>query len=124
MFSVDDRAANVVTTVALFLIVAVIIYLARGTLFVLFLSLLFSYLLEPAVGLAQQHTRLGRKNRTWAIDNSEVPAHSSACQWLGKLYENEKKPELAVDAYRTALTLDPENKAVQQALKRLQNQKK
>jgi tetratricopeptide (TPR) repeat protein len=57
-------------------------------------------------------------------DNSEVPAHSSAYQWLGKLYENEKKPELAVDAYRTALTLDPENKAVQQALKRLQNQKK
>jgi predicted PurR-regulated permease PerM len=67
MFSVDDRAANVVTTVALFLIVAAVIYLARGTLFVLFLSLLFSYLLEPAVGLAQQHTRLGRKNRTWAI---------------------------------------------------------
>lgn len=67
MFSVDDRAANVVTTVALFLIVATVIYLARGALFVLFLSLLFSYLLEPAVGLAQQHTRLGRKNRMWAI---------------------------------------------------------
>jgi tetratricopeptide (TPR) repeat protein len=57
-------------------------------------------------------------------DNSEVPAHSSAYQWLGKLYENENKPDLAVDAYSTALTLDPENKAVQQALKRLQKQKK
>jgi predicted PurR-regulated permease PerM len=67
MFSVDDRAGNVVTTVALFLIVVAVLYLARGAFFVLFLSVLFSYLLEPAVKLAQQHTSLGRKNRTWAI---------------------------------------------------------
>jgi tetratricopeptide (TPR) repeat protein len=57
-------------------------------------------------------------------DNSEVPAHSSAYQWLGKLYENEKKPELAVDAYSTALTLDPKNKSARQALNRLPNNDK
>jgi predicted PurR-regulated permease PerM len=67
MLSIDDRAGNVVTTVFLFLIAAAILYLARGAFFILLLSLLFAYLLEPAVMLAQRHTRLGRRNRTWAI---------------------------------------------------------
>jgi predicted PurR-regulated permease PerM len=67
MLSIDDRAGNVVTTVFLFLIAAAILYLARGAFFILLLSLLFAYLLEPAVTLAQRHTRLGRRNRTWAI---------------------------------------------------------
>jgi predicted PurR-regulated permease PerM len=67
MFSIDDRAGNVVTTVALFLTAASILYLARGAFFILLLSVLFAYLLEPAVTLAQQHSRLGQKNRTWAI---------------------------------------------------------
>jgi len=67
MFSIDDRAGNVMTTVALFAIVAAILYLGRGALFILLLSLLFAYLLEPAVTLMQQHSWLGRKNRTWAI---------------------------------------------------------
>jgi predicted PurR-regulated permease PerM len=67
MFSIDDRAGNVVTTVALFLAAAAILYRARGAFFILLLSLLFAYLLEPAVRLMQQHSRLGRKNRTWAI---------------------------------------------------------
>ena len=67
MLSIDDRAGNVVTTVALFLIAAAVLYLARSACFILLLSLLFAYLLEPLVTLAQQHTRLGRRNRTWAI---------------------------------------------------------
>jgi len=67
MFSIDDRAGNVVTTVALFLIVATILYLARGAFFILLLSLLFAYLLEPAVSLIQRNSRLSRGNRTWAI---------------------------------------------------------
>ena len=58
---------NVVTTVALFLAAAAILYLARGAFFVLLLSLFFAYLLEPAVALVQRHSRLGQKNRTWAI---------------------------------------------------------
>ena len=67
MFAIDDRTGNVVTTAALFLIAASVLYLARGAFFVLLLSLFFAYLLEPAVTLVQQHSRLGRNNRTWAI---------------------------------------------------------
>ena len=53
-------------------------------------------------------------------DNSELPAHSSAYEWLGKLYENEKKPDLAAEQYKAALALDPQNKALREALKRVQ----
>jgi predicted PurR-regulated permease PerM len=67
MLSIDDRAGNVVTTVALFLIAAAVLYLARSAFFILLLSLLFAYVLEPLVTFTQRHTRLGRKNRTWAI---------------------------------------------------------
>ena len=67
MFSLDDRAGNVITTVALFVGAATILYLARGAFLILVLSVLFAYLLEPAVTLVQQHSPLGRKSRTWAI---------------------------------------------------------
>lgn len=67
MLSIDDRTGNAVTTVAVFLLAAAVLYLARGAFFILLLSLLFAYLLEPLVTFAQQHTRLGRRNRTWAI---------------------------------------------------------
>jgi tetratricopeptide (TPR) repeat protein len=53
-------------------------------------------------------------------ENSEVPAHASAYVWLGKIYENEQKPDLAAGQYQTALTLDPQNKSAREALKRLQ----
>jgi predicted PurR-regulated permease PerM len=67
MFSLDDRTGNIVTTVALFGVAAVILYLARGAFFILLLSLFFAYLLEPAVTLLQRRSRLARKNRAWAI---------------------------------------------------------
>jgi predicted PurR-regulated permease PerM len=67
MFAIDDRTGNIVTTVAVFLIAGLVLYLARGAFFILLLSLLFAYLLEPAVALAQRRFRLGPKNRTWAI---------------------------------------------------------
>jgi predicted PurR-regulated permease PerM len=67
MFSLDNRAGNVVTTVAVFVIGATILYLARGAFFILLLSIFFAYLLEPAVTLVQQHSPLGRKNRTLVI---------------------------------------------------------
>lgn len=67
MLSIDDRAGNIVTTVALFLIAAAVLYLARSAFFVLLLSLLFAYVLEPLVTFAQLHTRLGQRSRTWAI---------------------------------------------------------
>ena len=67
MFSLDDRAGNVVTTMALFLAAAAIVYLARCAFLILLLSLLFAYLLEPLVAWIEHHSRLGQKNRTWAI---------------------------------------------------------
>jgi predicted PurR-regulated permease PerM len=67
MFSLDDRAGNVITTVALFMAAAAILYLARRAFLILLLSLLFAYMVEPAVMLFQQRSPLGGKNRAWAI---------------------------------------------------------
>ena len=67
MFSLDDRAGNVVTTVTFFVVAMTILYMARVAFLILLLSLLFAYLLEPAVTSVQQHSRLSQKNRTWAI---------------------------------------------------------
>lgn len=67
MLSIDDRTGNAVTTVAVFLLAAAVLYLARGAFFILLLSLLFAYLLEPLVTLLQRHTHLGQKDRAWAI---------------------------------------------------------
>jgi predicted PurR-regulated permease PerM len=67
MFSIDDRAGNVVTTVALFLVAAGILYEARVAFLVLLGSILFAHLLEPTVAAVQLHSRLGRGNRNWAI---------------------------------------------------------
>ncbi|MGP0018317.1 MAG: tetratricopeptide repeat protein [Candidatus Sulfotelmatobacter sp.] len=53
-------------------------------------------------------------------DNSEVPEHSSAYAWLGRLFENEKKPDLAAQQYEAALALDPRNKTLREDLKRVQ----
>jgi predicted PurR-regulated permease PerM len=61
MFRIDDHAGNVVTTVALFVIAATILYIARGAFLILLLSLLFAYLLEPAVTWLHRHSWLGRK---------------------------------------------------------------
>jgi tetratricopeptide (TPR) repeat protein len=52
-------------------------------------------------------------------DNSEVPAHSSAYEYLGKLYENRGQPDLAVEQYKSGLVLDPQDKGLRDALKRL-----
>jgi Tfp pilus assembly protein PilF len=70
---------------------------------------------DPAIAEKNLHTYIDT-----VPDNSEVPAHSSAYEWLGKLYEVEKKPELAAEQYKAALTLDPQNKALREALKKLQ----
>jgi predicted PurR-regulated permease PerM len=67
VFSLDDRAGNVITTVALFLLTASILYAARGAFFILLLSLFFAYLLEPAIASVQEHSPLFRRNRTSAI---------------------------------------------------------
>lgn len=67
MLSIDDRAGNIITTVALFLIAAAIFYLARTAFLILLLSVFFAHLLEPVVAWIQERSPLSRKNRSFAI---------------------------------------------------------
>ena len=52
-------------------------------------------------------------------DNSEIPGHSSAYEWLGKLYENEGKTDSAAEQFKAGLALDPQNKALREELKKM-----
>jgi tetratricopeptide (TPR) repeat protein len=53
-------------------------------------------------------------------NNSDLPPHASAREWLGKLYEGQKRYSEAAQEYRLALSLDPHNKPVEEALKRVE----
>jgi tetratricopeptide (TPR) repeat protein len=53
-------------------------------------------------------------------DNSEVPSHAWAHEWLGRLYENQQRLEEAAREFQMALTLDPRNKKFREALKQVQ----
>jgi len=53
-------------------------------------------------------------------DDSDLPPHATALEWLGKLYELQKKYSEAAEEYRASLALDPHNKAVEEELKRVQ----
>jgi tetratricopeptide (TPR) repeat protein len=57
-------------------------------------------------------------------DNSELPSRSSAYRYLGELYENRGQPDLAAEQYKAGLALDPQNKALREALKKLQEKEK
>lgn len=54
-------------------------------------------------------------------NHSDLPPHSSTHEWLGKLYEGLERFSEAAAEYRASLALDPGNKSVQDALKRVQN---
>jgi tetratricopeptide (TPR) repeat protein len=53
-------------------------------------------------------------------NNSDLPPHASALQYLGKLYESQSRFSEAAEEYRRSLELDPRNKSVQEALKRVE----
>jgi tetratricopeptide (TPR) repeat protein len=53
-------------------------------------------------------------------NNANVPSHSSAHEWLGKLYENQGRVDKAAEEYQAALTIDPRNKVASENLKKLQ----
>jgi tetratricopeptide (TPR) repeat protein len=53
-------------------------------------------------------------------ENSDLPPHSVAREWLGKLYEARGRFSEAAEEYRRSLALDPHNKAVQEELKRIE----
>jgi tetratricopeptide (TPR) repeat protein len=63
-----------------------------------------------------------RKYLDTVPDSSQAPPHVSAHEWLGRVYENEGKPDLAVEQYRAILTMEPHDKIARDALKRLQRE--
>jgi tetratricopeptide (TPR) repeat protein len=57
---------------------------------------------------------------TTVPDNSDLPPHAAAKEWLGKLYESLGRFSEAAEEYRLSLSLDPHNKGVEEELKRVQ----
>ena len=53
-------------------------------------------------------------------ENSEAPSHASAEEWLGRLFEQEGRSEEAAQEYKASLDLDPHNKSVREALRRVE----
>jgi tetratricopeptide (TPR) repeat protein len=53
-------------------------------------------------------------------DNSDLPPHAAALEWLGRLHESLGRFSEAAEEYRQSLTLDPHNKGVEEELKRVQ----
>jgi tetratricopeptide (TPR) repeat protein len=53
-------------------------------------------------------------------DNSDLPPHAAAREWLGKLYESLGRFSEATEQYRLSLSLDPHNKGVEEELKRVE----
>jgi predicted PurR-regulated permease PerM len=67
MLALDDRTGNILTTIAMFASVGVMVYAARATVVVLVFALLLAYLLEPAVNWLQGVMRPRGGERTGAI---------------------------------------------------------
>ena len=53
-------------------------------------------------------------------DNSDLPSHAAALEWLGRLYESTGRFSEATEGYRGALALDPHNKGLEEELKRVE----
>jgi tetratricopeptide (TPR) repeat protein len=53
-------------------------------------------------------------------ENSDLPPHAAAREWLGKLYESQRRFSEAAEQYRISLTLDPHKKEVEESLKRVE----
>jgi tetratricopeptide (TPR) repeat protein len=52
-------------------------------------------------------------------ENSEMPSHSSALEWLGALYEKEGRNSEAAQEYKACLDLDPHDRAARDGLRRV-----
>jgi tetratricopeptide (TPR) repeat protein len=61
-----------------------------------------------------------RSYLTTVPNHSDLPPHATAREWLGRLFEAQGKFSEAADEYRKSLELDPHNKEVEEALKRVQ----
>jgi tetratricopeptide (TPR) repeat protein len=51
--------------------------------------------------------------------NSDMPAHASALEWLGTLYEKEGRSSEAVQEYKAALDADPKDRVARDGLRRM-----
>jgi tetratricopeptide (TPR) repeat protein len=84
-----------------------------------------NYYVGVALVLAKKDLETAEKHLRTYIDtvpeNSELPPHVSAHEYLGQLYEYEGYPNLAVAQYNAALAIDPHDKAAREELKRLHN---
>jgi tetratricopeptide (TPR) repeat protein len=77
------------------------------------------------------HVMMGKKSSDAEIllrsyiatvpNNSDLPSHASAREWLGKYYESQGRYSEAAQEYRVSLIGDPHNKPVEDALKRVQS---
>jgi predicted PurR-regulated permease PerM len=59
----DRRTVNILCTILLFTVVLAIVYVARGVLVILTLSILFAYLIDPIVRFLQRHSLIFRNLR-------------------------------------------------------------
>jgi len=50
---------------------------------------------------------------------NDFPPHASAHDWLGRIYEIWGKKQQAIEQYRYALRLSPDNRPARNALRRL-----
>ena len=53
-------------------------------------------------------------------ENSEMPSHASALEWLGTLYEKEGRNSEAAQEYKACLDLDPRNHVARDGLHRVE----
>jgi tetratricopeptide (TPR) repeat protein len=52
-------------------------------------------------------------------ENSDMPSHASALEWLGTLYEKEGRNSEAAQEYKACLDLDPRNHTARDGLRRV-----
>jgi TolA-binding protein len=53
-------------------------------------------------------------------ENSDLPSHASAHEWLGALYEKEGRNSEAAQEYKTSLSADPKDRAARDGLHRVE----
>jgi hypothetical protein len=78
-----------------FVLAATILCIARGAFLVMLLSLLFAYLLEPAVTWLQRHSRLAQKNHE-EKRNKRCSSYDRSC---GRRYRDNGKRAMGAMIY-------------------------